>query len=58
MFLTHIYLQDIIVLKVQSKIEDIELFDRVMDINLKLSSENDKEYFNYKIIMITKHINI
>jgi len=43
-------------LKVQSKIEDIELFDRVMDINLKLSSENDKEYLYEMILTLIREL--
>ncbi|QKF58991.1 HD domain-containing phosphohydrolase [Aliarcobacter lanthieri] len=47
---------DINSLKVTSTIQDIEIFDRFMDINLKLASEQDKEQLYEMILTLIRDL--
>ncbi|MDX4061930.1 HD domain-containing phosphohydrolase [Aliarcobacter skirrowii] len=47
---------DITTLKVTSYLQDIEVLDRVMDINLKLSCEQDKENLYEMILTLIKEL--
>ncbi|AXK48779.1 phosphohydrolase [Aliarcobacter trophiarum LMG 25534] len=50
-----IYLKDF---QVSSAMQDIDIFDRVMDINLRLSSEQDKEHLYEMILTLLRELTL